>query len=378
MKRISNKIILLAFALCFSTISHAQIEAFQKLIAGKHNDYGILYSLPNTHLRIEVEAEQTVKKKGEFFNYAQKYLGTANVITEDSQSWTLKSVKVTSYGTPTDKKQYIMSFKAGSAPFLVVDKNGMPLAINTTNVVTETHVPTESTPLTTSVLNDNAYTTALSGELLASGSLARRAEIAANTIYKIRESRTNFAIGEADQMPPDGESLKLVLNELNKQEEALMALFLGTTQTATAVKTFDYIPADSLDREVLMRISNINGITSKDDYSGEPLYIKVTTLKKGYIPLDEKGLEKKLPKGAVMYNIPGKAKVEISYEGKKWFEGTFDIAQLGVDFGLDPAIFTDKKNPSYVKFHPTTGGIHELGAMSAEDKANNSPSKEKE
>lgn len=271
-----------------------------------------------------------------------------------------------------------MQFKTGTAPFLVVDKNGMPLAINTTDVVAESHTPMESTPLSSSVLNDNAYTTALSGELLASGSLSRRAEIAANTIYKIRESRTNLAIGEADQMPPDGESMKLVLNELNKQEEALMALFLGTTQTATAVKTFDYIPADSLGREVLLRISDINGITSKDDYSGEPVYIKVTTLKKGSIPLDEKGLEMKMPKGAIMYNIPGKAKVEISHEGKNWFEGTFDIAQLGVDFGLDPAIFTDKKKPSYVKFHPTTGGIQELGAMNAEEKANNNPSKEQE
>ncbi|MDE6261942.1 MAG: DUF4831 family protein, partial [Muribaculaceae bacterium] len=39
----------------------------------------------------------------------------------------------------------------------------------------------------------------------------------------------------------------------------------------------------------------------------------------------------------------------------------FSFAQAGVIYGLDPSIFTDKKNPAYVIFDTTTGGIRELG-----------------
>ncbi len=333
----------------------------QKLSAAKHNEYGLVYSLPETHLRIEVEAEQTIKKVGPYYNYAKKYLGTEDVITEDSQTWTLKSIRISSYGVPQKGDEYLMQFKSGSTPYLLVSENGMPLAINTEDVEIENFTPKEGTPLTESLLDNNTYATALSGELIASGSIARRAENAANTIYKIRESRTNYAIGEADQMPPDGESLKLILNELDKQEKSLMAMFLGTTQTGTAVKVFDYIPANDTINEVILRISDFNGITDKDDLSGEPVYLTLEITEKGEIPLDEKGLEKKLPKGAVMYKIPGKAKVSLSYEGKEICNELFDIAQFGINYGLNPAIFSDKKAPSYVKFHPSTGGIKEIG-----------------
>lgn len=351
--------LMLFLSLCVT----AKAQNTQKLSAAKHNDYGLVYSLPKTHLRIEVVAEQTIKKAGPYYNYAKKYLGTEDVIIENSQSWTLKSIKVTSYGIPEKGNEYLMQFKAGTTPFLIISEDGLPLSINSDDVVIPYYEEQESVPLSKSLLDDNAYATALSGELLASGSLAKRAENAASTIYKIRESRTNYAIGEADQMPPDGESLKLILNELKKQEETLMALFLGTTQTATAVKTFNYTPSGNSENEVILRISDFNGITDKEDLSGEPVYLTLKILTKGEIPLDEKGLEKKLPKGAVMYKIPGKAQVSLSYDGKEWYNGIFDIAQFGVDYGLNPALFTDKKAPSYVKFHPSTGGIKEIGPM---------------
>lgn len=354
------------FAIIAGLNMNVNAQNTQKLSAAKHNDYGLVYSLPETHLRIEVEAEQTIKKAGPYYNYAKKYLGTENVVTEDAEMWTLKSVKISSYGVPKKGNEYLMQFKAGSTPYLIIGENGMPLAINTDDVEIPVFEQKEGKPLTESLLDDNTYATALSGELIASGSLARRAENAANTIYKIRESRTNYALGEADQMPPDGESLKLILKELDKQEKSLMAMFLGTTQTGTAIKVFDYIPANDTINEVVLRISDFNGITDKDDLSGEPVYLTLKITEKGEIPLDEKGLEKKLPKGAVMYKIPGKASVSLSYEGKEIYKELFDIAQFGIDYGLNPAIFTDKKAPSYLKFHPSTGGIMEIGLKKPE------------
>lgn len=359
MKHLTVVYIILAASLGFSV----NAQTTKKLSAAKHNEYGLVYSLPKTHLRIEVEAEQTVKKAGPYYNYAKKYLGTSDVVLKDEQTWTLKSIKVMSYGVPEKGNEYLMQFKSGATPYLVVAEDGLPLSINVESEGVEPFEKKEGTPLTESILDNNSYASALSGELLVSGSLAKRAENAANTIYKIRESRTNYAIGEADEMPPDGESLKLIMQELDRQEESLLALFFGTTQTSSEVKVFDYVPTADSENEVVLRISDFNGITSKDDLSGEPIYLTLKVISKGEIPLDEKGVEKKLPKGAVMYKIPGKAEVTLSYEGETVFKGKFDIAQFGVDYGLNPALFSDKKKPTYLKFHPSTGGIKEIGLV---------------
>ncbi len=372
MKKHGLVIGLLACAAGCGLSSYAQTT--QKLSAAKHNDYGIVYSLPTTHLTIEVEAQQTIKKAGAFYNYAKKYLGTDDVITEDSQSWELKGVRMYSYGIPDKNNEYLMQFKSGSTPFLMIAENGVPLALNTENVIESIEWKKNGTK-TSSVLENNAFASVLPEELLMSESLAKRAEVAANMIYKIRESRSNYMTGEADQMPPDEGSLKLILTKLDEQEKTLMALFLGTTQTSTSVATFEYTPMDEVSDEVIFRISDFNGITDKEDLSGEPAYISVKILAKGEVPLDEKGKEKKLPKGAVMYKIPGKARVTVTYGGEKVCSENFDVAQFGVDYGLDPSMFMDKKAPAYIKFNPSTGGILELGTKEAESK---SPSSEKE
>ena len=45
----------------------ASAQSTQKFTAAKHNEYGLTYSLPTTHLRVTVEAEKTVKKAGPFY-----------------------------------------------------------------------------------------------------------------------------------------------------------------------------------------------------------------------------------------------------------------------------------------------------------------------
>ena len=64
------------------------------------------------------------------------------------------------------------------------------------------------------------------------------------------------------------------------------------------------------------------------------------------------------------YRIPGTARVSVSYDGDNLAEGTFEVAQYGVVFGLDPALFTAKKSAAYLRFNPLTGSIRELGTLS--------------
>lgn len=357
MNHIKSLLTLSLIAVCSAT---SVAQSTQKLTAGKHNEYGLIYSLPVTHVRITVEAEKTVLKAGPFFNYAKKYLGVDKVVVADSVKWTIKNIDIDTYGVPDADNRYLMQFKSGYAPFVILSKEGLPLAINEENVETPLPVkqPVEAEP---SRLDNNNYASSLPGELLAGESLSKRAEIAARMIYKIRESRTNYATGEADQMPPDGEAMRLALEHLDQQEADLMALFCGTCTTETDVKTFDYVPTGDVAKEVLFRLSDSQGVVDKSNLGGAPVNLSLTILQRGELPKDEKGEVKKLPKGAVMYRIPGRAEIRLTYEGEVVRSSTIDVAQFGLDFGLDPALFIDKKAPTYVKFYPETGSIKELG-----------------
>lgn len=359
--------LILASLAAFATITTASAQSTQKFTAAKHNEYGLTYSLPITHLRVTVEAEKTVRKAGPYYQYAKKYLGTDDVVTADSQEWTLKDIEVSTFGVPDPDNQYLMQFKAGANVFVMKSDDGLLLSVNAENVQTPSP-KRKAVEQNASVLDDNAYTHAMPGELLVSASTAKRAEIAAQQIYKIRESRTNYATGEADQMPPDGAAMKLVLDQLDAQEKALCALFLGTVQRSTEIKEFTFVP-DTVDttNQVIMRISDTNGMVDSDDLCGEPLYVSMTVLERGELPVDDKGVTKKLPKGAVVYTMPGKAQFTFNYAGKKVAQHTFDVAQLGVEFGLDPNLFSNKKAPSYVKFYPETGAIKEIGAAEVAD-----------
>ncbi|MEF9923622.1 MAG: DUF4831 family protein [Muribaculaceae bacterium] len=352
-------LICFVIATVFAASNFIFAQESQKFTAAKHNEYGLIYSLPITHFDITVTATKTVKVAGIYNKYAKKYLGVENAILDDSQSWELQSIELTPYGVPDKDNEYLMQFKNGSSPFLMLDNNGLPLAINyEVRAIKATKIEAARIK---NAITPNAAAQALSGELLVSESIAKQAEIAANQIYKIRESRTNFITGEGDVMPPDGEAMKLMISKLDAQEAALMALFLGTTSSETEAKHFDYTPSEEVNNEVILRISDYNGIVDKNDLSGEPVYLTLKITQRGEMPVNEKGIEKKIPKGAVMYKIPGKAQITLKHNGKSIFDKNIEVAQYGIDFGLDPDMFTNKKQPAYVIFDPQTGAVKEIG-----------------
>ena len=253
-----------------------------------------------------------------------------------------------------------MQFKAGREGYIVVDENGLLLAINTEPVI-DTIISTTPKAKKKSPLDNNDYAKVYSEELLMSASTAKMAEVAAKQLYRIRESRLNLVTGEVDELPADGESFKLIIQQLDEQEAALTALFMGTTQTETVVKHIDYTPVEETTDEVLFRISDLYGVVGADNLSGAPIYLSLQITEEGQLPVDNKGNIKKMPKNAVAYAIPGKAEVTLSDGKKTLFREELPVAQFGVIFGLDPSIFTDKKNPSCATFYPQTGAIRQIG-----------------
>lgn len=324
----------------------------------KFNDYALNYYLPKTVTEIEFVASKTTRKAGEYYQYARKYLGISDVITEDSETWHLESATITSRGEANTDERYQLTFKAGQTPYIFVSEEHTILSVNT---APDTNITTTATAANQDVINDIDSSKALSSDILMSGSIAKMAEMAAKQIYRIRESRMDILTGDADNMPADGESLRIVIEQLEQQEQALTALFEGTTSVEYVTQKMVYTPTDNVENQVILRFSEHLGFVDASDLCGAPIYLSVDVIERGEYPLDNKGVVKKVPKGALAYNIPGKIDISLHFDSKTLAREVLSVAQLGVVFGLDPALLSRKKERTYVVFDPTTGGITQIG-----------------
>ena len=346
---------------------NASAQKTEKLTASKGNDYGLVYTLPKTAVDITVETETTVKKRGEFANYARMRLGINDAVTEPSTRVTVKSITIGTRGVPDGENRWIAQFKPGSNVSILLDEGGIPLAINADAVdEAEPQELPEAVPMPVSPLDKPVAQQVLTQEMIRSTSLSKKAELAAQRIYELREQRNELISGNVDNMPADGASLKVALDALAEQEEALTAMFAGTSLTGTQVNTFSFVPSSGeVTDSIVARISPVDGLTDSDDLRGIPMTVSIKVISRGELPVNEKGETKKFPKGGVAYNIPGAAEITVSYNGKVLGSKTVDLAQLGATFGIDPDLFTNKKSPMQATFSPVTGTLLSLEPINA-------------
>jgi len=354
----SNMKILAVAMATLGVVASGYAQNTQRLSATKANDYALVYTLPETRLAVTIEAEMTLKRPGEFYKYAKKYLDIDNPITKESRTATLKSAHVSTYGVPSSDERYAVQFKSGTAPYMLLSPSNLPLAINTEKTMSQ-KVPSlpEAQPAQPTPLETPAARQVVSEEMMQSQSTAKRAELAAAALFGIRQIRSDLITGQADQTPPDGKSLQLMLDNLEAQEQALMAMFVGTTSTWTDVATFNVNPEGDLNHQIVARISAIDGIVDAGDLSGAPVYLDLNVTQRGEMPVNDKGEELPFPKNGLAYCIPGTANVKVSFDGNTYFEDEKEMAQFGVVYGLAPNSFTDKKAPIFVIFDPATGAI---------------------
>lgn len=327
--------------------------------AVKANNFGITYSLPKTLLVVDAEVTKVTCKAGPYYQYAEKYLGVKDAVTDDKVYYELGKINLVNRGVPDPDNTYIVEFKAGTvAPYAYLTEDGLLCAINAEYTPAESEQEAEKRKK-----NGEAKVTdasVFSEELLMAGSTAKQAEVAAKQIYRIRESRMNILTGEADNLPPDGEAMKLVINQLEEQEKALTNLFTGILIKETEHYEVEITPNDNLDKEVLFRFSRPLGVVDADDLGGVPVYINLKATERAP-ELDGKEAEKKEKslKG-IVYNVPGKASVEILMNNKTLYKGEAQITQFGTREGLAPVMFEDKKAPVKVYFYPETGAIQQI------------------
>lgn len=317
---------------------------------------GSSYYLPQTALRFAIQVEKTTYTPGDFAMYASRYLKRNDVSMEPSTTYRIVNLKLSSVALPDTSKFFTAKADAKhSIRTLERDENGVLVAVNAKPRKVEAPKPFVAAPKPAPV-NPRDFMTE---EILSAGSSAKMAELCVQEIYDIRENKGMLNKGQADYMPKDGEQLRIMLRNLDNQENALMQLFVGTTVKDTTETYVTFVPTREVDKQLLFRFSKYLGMTDSDDLGGSPYYIRIEDLHS--MPTLNTGTDSKKDKDnvGIYVNLPGKIRASV-YSGNALM-GAFELyaAQFGKVESISGEMFSKKYTTSLV-LNPVTGSIEKI------------------
>ena len=337
--------ILITFQLLLSLAVGAQTQVTEfnpGLVAN-----GVNYALPKTVLKTDVSAIKVVYSPGEFAKYADRYLHVRGVSQEPSTTWVVQKLEMYQEGIPDTSKVFTVKLKDKTiAPMAQLTPSGILVAVNTHTEMNEHVLPESRT--TNHRLDARQY---LTEDILSATSTVKMAELTAQQIQELKEQRQLLVTGEADEMPQDESQLRLMINEIDAQCDALTSLFTGTISRDTTEQVLTICPDRELEHDVLFRLSRRLGLVDADDLSGVPFYLTLKKLN------DAEGIpapDNKKHEGFYV-NVPTLARMTIEQDGQQL--ATFDIpfAQFGFVDLRDGGLF--KGNNTHLQLHPATGAV---------------------
>jgi hypothetical protein len=254
---------------------------------------------------------------------------------------------------PDTSKVYTVKLKDKTvAPMVQLTPSGILVAVNTHTDIQESVLPEMRS--TNHKMDARQY---LTEDILSATSTAKMAELTAQEILDIRESKNAIKRGQVESMPKDGASLKIVLDELNRQEEALTQLFIGYSDTTFTAKSFTIIPDEDMEEHVFLRFSRKLGFVDADDLAGDPYYLSVKDKHTVVLPDTKEAAKRKIE--GLVYNMPSMADVTISTMQSTLYKQELPFAQFGTIDMLSPTLF-NKGATTKLTFYPATGGLQHL------------------
>lgn len=318
---------------------------------------GISYYLPQTALQFTILIEKTTFTPGELADYANRYFMEGESVLTPSTSYSIINMRIDPVGMPDKTTHYTANASSKNTISKVyTSTDGILLSVNTEPTPVQEHVAFTPAKKPTPLKPRDFMTQ----EMLSVGSNTKLAQLCAKEVYDIRDARNELSRGQADVMPKDGEQLRLMLNEMAKQEQALTSLFCGTTEKDTIEAVITFCEPGEVERQVLFRFSELFGLCDVGDLSGAPYYISISDLHQ--TPEDtrtEKEIAKLKDLTGLYVNIPGRAHVTIYQQERKWVEKDYSYAQFGRKENVSASLFTSKVSTTY-EVNPVTGNMINL------------------
>lgn len=326
--------------------AQTQITAYNPAVTAQ----GAIYALPATAINVDVKAVKTVYVPGEFARYADRFLHIKGVSREEITKWAVDEVAVSSVGVADTLKMFTIKQKdKSSACNVQLTDRGVIAAINAEQTLHDKPLPKGSK--TNHRLDSKRY---LTGEMLEAASTAKIAELIAQEIFDIRDSKNAIRRGQVESMPKDGASLRIVLKDLDVQEEALMQMFTGYTDTIVVYERYEVLPTADVKNEILFRFSEKLGFVDADDLAGSPYYISIANRNSTPLPTEKEAAKRKVT--GVAYNVPGSARVTLKNMTTTLYDKDLQFGQFGTVDMLNNALF-NKDAKTKILFSPVTGAL---------------------
>jgi hypothetical protein len=373
---------LTAFILLIAACSTINVHHVENSNAMAMND-GIYYSLPKTVISIEVTVDKINKVKGPYSEFAAKYLGISNVISENSVSYSLENVKINSYSIPDPAQYYFVELpKCGhkknavlmqlseseiinsiNAPAETKTNNGTNTSIETTDELNMSPVqPFLSSSLSetfdTIIEKINLDTTVLMKKVVKRITVEKteeqKAKEASDFIMKVKGEKFNIIRGFAE-IAYSKESIEYMTQQLDKLETEYLNLFTGITVKHQQKYYFIFNPTytETPIFTSLFRFSAKEGIVDTSNYHGDNVYMQIQRFGNTRVVSDfEKAkTDPKKKTHGYYYRIPEYANVSIYCNDKLKAESNLLINQFGAISELPI-----KKNLK-VSYYPNSGSL---------------------
>jgi hypothetical protein len=308
MKSLTGLVILLSFSLflvsCFS--KKALVESKTVILPlgdTIHLTEGsLVYGLPLTVFKINVEMEKTSEKPGPYSKFAEEMLGIKNAITQESEYWSIKGITVKQYEELDPSEFYIIETNTLiQSNALALKRSGLILDINPVlyektdagNFTNETYERqlkfldlgadeyfVNQTDTAFRLVNvDTAFIKIpylverkkqFTGDQLA--------EKAAKTLLELRDGKHLILTGEANVFPQNGTAI----DEMNRLEKEYTALFAGKIWTEHKSFSYTLIPQKEMKGKpvTLFRFSELTGAANASAKNGIPVLVDLIPAQK--------------------------------------------------------------------------------------------------
>ena len=323
----------------------------------EENESALVYYSPKTSVTLDFTYTVETQVRGQFAEYAESMLDIHDAVKETSTSYEIKDVRIGTATSTDYTRPHKVKTEAGFPVLLTINDRSLLTGYNVP--LPEKKAPFNSHEKDRKVQPKDATLQAppYPEEVLKAATPEAQAFEVAKQIFHLRETRMYLINGEVEHAPADGKAMELVLDELNRQEQALTHLFVGEKKTHREHKTIRIEPTNNGQQ---LFFSDENGFTDGDNIDADTIEVRMVCKQQTRKPavVEEKKGKKKGENELtqIEYNIPGSCQVSVLYKNHSLADRTVQVAQLGIDVALPKSMFTGAELPKII-FSDKTGNI---------------------
>lgn len=317
----------------------------------------IVYALPQTGIRVQLNYSKETFKRGPYYQFADKYLGYKDVLNKDYIRFKIESIQIETFETIDTGHFYSVWNLKSFEEFHCLCKKGLVknLTENSDPELSQNFIIPESKEI---IFKDNTmkknlsekeetvYKTIYRDSLpvlvssrekrIGSRSLEDKSKEAADIIIRLRKREFKLIAGiektivgdkprQYAKQYPDGEAIKYMVKELDSLENELIEMFIGKSQKEYLTNTFSFVPSKNFAELFVCSFDENNGISTTEDKNSIILRINQlnrTTNFKQFLIADEN-----LKYKGLVYRIPDAANAEIHYKQSLLFRKQINVFQ---------------------------------------------------